>query len=924
MTKFDEVFFHTHVHSHFSVNDALHSVPEIVGTAARMGQQGIALTDHGVMGGVFQGYTEARDHGMKFFPGVEAYLVRSVPEAKAHKDRTRWHVGLMALNYEGYKALVRLVSRSYTEDRFFYKPLIDFEDLASLKDSGLSQHIALTTGCYFGLPIQELVNRGPAEATHVLRTFASWFPHTFVELQHHNTDHGDGWDDTSVLTSMASIAHDLGLPTILTGDCHYVDESHKHAHSMMKELAFQGDPGEDAFPGDSYHVCDGQWIESHLVGLPNGLSILNETTSSYEHLLSLNTLQIPALDSYQFLMPSVDPDPDAKLLQLTKAGLAARQADTPEYVARAKEELSVIKDTGFANYFLMVYEVCEFARSKEIRIQARGSANGSLVCWALGITDIDPLKWQLTMAGFLTRDRSKPPDIDLDTQTFRRDELIEFVSHRFRCIQQCTPSSWSWSDEDGKGSLFIQFKNMMRRRLGDQQFAMQGYGKLSTVDEIKDLDVQVHARIRELAEIKPWRSYGAHAAGFVLDSSLQPIDELVPTMRIASSKKTVTMMTMDDLEAAGLVKLDVLGLRTLESLDVVRKELGWSWQDFEEIPFDDPGVMKRIGMGQVGNGTFQLEGFAMAKGVLQMQPRDIHEVIQAAALFRPACIEAGATRRYMANRLQPHTIRYPAAVAELVLQPTYGEFIFTEQVLDLCSALGLDVETTQSILKAMKVKHGKKGYNPKSEAAFAAAEEDFLSAATQHCTDQEAADLFQLIFAFNRYGFKKAHATPYGILGYRTAWLQHHYPREFWLGVLDVVNRKGQGEKEAAYIAAARNYSNVRIHEPRIQPGEQISAGWTIVNDGLRKGVASIKGIGRSVAESLEALGVVTNLEDLAGAVSGWKHWKENGEFNGAMRTLQDAGALRPLGLKPGDTRQIPVVHIYLPDQVMIYLDPVA
>ena len=922
MTKFAEVFFHTHVHSHFSVNDALHSVPEIIGSAAAMGQPGMALTDHGVMGGVFQGYNEARDHGMKFFPGVEAYLVRSVPDAKAHKDRTRWHVGLMALDYTGYKALVALVSRSYSEDRFFYKPLIDFADLAELKDAGLSEHIALTTGCYFGLPIQELVTRGPEEAKHVLRTLASWFPHTFVELQHHHTDHGDGWDDSAVLTSMVGLAHDLGLPTILTGDCHYVDEVHKHAHSMMKELAYQGDPGEDAFPGDSYHVCDHQWIEDHVLTLPNGLSILNETTASYEHLLQLNQLQIPALDKYQFLMPSVDPNPDQRLLQLTRDGLTARGKDTPEYVQRAKDELSIIKDTGFANYFLMTYEVCEFARSKEIRIQARGSANGSLVCWALGITDIDPIEWKLTMAGFLTRDRSKPPDIDLDTQTFRRDELIEFVSRRFRCVQQCTPSSWSWSDEDGKGSLFIQFKNMMRRRLGEDQFVKQGYGRLTSVDEIEQLDPAVCQRIRELAEIKPWRSYGAHAAGFVLDSSLQPIDELVPTMRIASSKKTVTMMTMDDLEAAGLVKLDVLGLRTLESLDIMRKQLGWSWDDFERIPFDDPSVMGRISMGQIGNGTFQLEGFAMAKGVAKMKPRDIHEVIQAAALFRPACIEAGATERFLTNRLAPHTIRYPAEVAEEVLRPTHGEFIFTEQVLDLCGELGLDVETTQSILKAMKVKHGKKGYNPKSEAAFQAAEQDFLAAATLHCSDKEAKELFQLIFAFNRYGFKKAHATPYGILGYRTAWLQVHHPRIFWHGVLDVVNRKGQGPKEEQYITAARMYSNVRIHEPRIEPNTVASAGWTITPDGLRKGLASIKGIGRSVAESIESLGVITSIDDLAAAVSGWKSWKETGEFNGAMRTLQDANALRPLGLKPGEKRQIPVVHVYLPDQVMIYLEP--
>jgi DNA polymerase III subunit alpha len=395
-------FFHLHAHSEFSFKDALPAVPEMVATAAEQGHPALALTDHGNMAGAVQLYTECQERGIKPYPGLEAYFTPSVAKMKEPQKRgkkrkiERYHMGFVALDGKGYETLVKMSSRSHSTTNFHHKPHLDLNDLAEFSEEGLSKHVGLLTGCYFGYVIQTLVNQGEHECAQLLKTLAKWFPNTYVELQRHNIDHGDGWDDIAITEIMFDLANKVGLPVVITQDAHYCDPKDKPYHDAMKRMVSWGDDPDDAiFPGDGFHLCDYTWIEDHFDDSV-GREMLEAAEEGWQDILCHEVI-IPELDTYRYRVPSVVADPMNELVMRCMLRLEELGIKSKRYLDRLNEEFEVIEETGFAGYLMLVATHCDWMREQDIFYLARGSASGSLVCYLLEITQIDPLQWKLTV-----------------------------------------------------------------------------------------------------------------------------------------------------------------------------------------------------------------------------------------------------------------------------------------------------------------------------------------------------------------------------------------------------------------------------------------------------------------------------------------------------------------------------------------------
>jgi DNA polymerase-3 subunit alpha len=847
-------WFHLHAHSEYSVLDGMPKVHEMVQRVAKNGQPALALTDHGVLSGTFQLYRACLKAGIMPIPGQEFYVVPDLQNKTG-----RYHLGLLALDETGYRTLVRLSSLAHKRDRFHRKPRLDFGDLAELHEAGLTDHLVCTSGCYFGYPIQQLVTLGERACEQALTMLASWFGDTFlVELQHHGTDHGDGWTDQLVNEALVHLAELHGWPFVITQDAHYCDQQHKPLHDMMKLLAIHGaDPGDVGFPGDSYHLADTAWVAQHY-----DEDVFERSLEGNRLVLECWQLDLPFLDRYQFHMPAVVETPHQSLTEAAEAGLrASGHWDTDGYLERLRSELSVIEDTGFASYFLLVGEMVTWARAQNILVMARGSANGSLVCWCLGITQADPLRWGLLFERFLTRDRSKPPDIDLDIEQERRADVVAWLSNRHE-VDQIGTFTTLGIDDDGKGSVLQQFLGWARRN--DPNFVSH-YGKATDIHKLRQVDPDVARLLEKLSAMRVRKSAGAHAAGFVIGAPTLRHRDYVPTMLIPSSGSTVTQIPMDDLEDAGIIKVDLLGLRSLSTLKLVLELTKGSpgvpeteAVDLDWIPLDDPDVFKSLRSGDT-TGVFQLEGFTARNGAKELAVKSIHDIILVMALYRTATIDSGYKDLFLARRGRKVPVVYPNEVFKKHMRRTYGVAVFQEQVISTMSDMGMDIETLNSILKAVKVKHSKHGRNATSERMFRQARAEFDQLCQPYGMSAESRELgWASVEGFAAYGFNRAHATAYGLLAYRMAWFRFHHPLEFWTAALATT---AGSKKEVAYMRAARA-AGIRLLKADVNVSGPV---WTIDRQrrAIRKGLTTIDGIGRAVAEEVAQHAPYTDLADL-------------------------------------------------------------
>jgi DNA polymerase-3 subunit alpha len=815
-----------HSHSQFSANDALPRVQDMVDTVVGYGQPALGLTDHGNMAGSAQLYKACKQAGILPFPGSELYIVNSREDKKAK----RHHMCVVAYSTEGYNNLCNLSSMSNVN--FYNKPLLDMHDLAELSSQGLLKGIAGTSGCYFGFVVQAIATGDMDRAKSILCSYAKWFGDKFyVELQNHNIDHGNGLTDDSVADILLDLATELGIPAILTQDSHYCDQHDKVVHETLKRLVAYGSDSEDAvFPGDGFHLADTEWFVDH-----HNERRLSAGTEGLSDLLDSHTLQIKELDSYSYNIPFTVEDPLKEISDRCYLELEKRDLLKPAYQQRLQEELEVIEHTRMAGYLNLVAEVTDWCANNTVYTTTRGSASGSLVCWLLKITQVDPIKYGLSFERFISKDRTKPPDVDLDVEHEQRDKLISWLSERFAVTQIGTwlTHSLTGDDESGKGSIRVRYYASKRR---------QG----AVLQEWNQIPSEEKNALFKLADNNAISSYGTHAAGLVVTTTKSEFDKLIPTMWVASSETMVTQYPMDDIEDFGMVKLDVLGSKTLTVINKTIKMLG---RDFSEgldwIPLNDSKTFTAISKGDT-DGVFQLEGWTTKREISKLKPTKLRDVVDAMALFRPATMNSGATETYLSRRAKKTKIPQRHEFLMATTNDTQGIFLFQEQVISVLREIGLEAVDLTKFLKAVKASNSNIG-------GAGDVIQGFERQIKQLCDDYGFnSDDYEFIWesatGFAAYGFNKAHSMAYGVTAYRCAYLMVHYPVEFHTALLDV---SSGSPKEDNYVSATRA-RNIKI---KIAHVNESNESYTISKNGkyIRKGLRSIKGLGPASAKKIVA-----------------------------------------------------------------------
>lgn len=835
----------------------------MVAKAKHLGYRGLGLTDHGNIAGSVRLYQECQKAGIKPFPGSELYIVTD----RDNKSAPRYHLGVVAFTTEGYRNLVHLSTQSHRN--FHHKPLMDMADLAKLSDEGKLKGLAVTTGCFFGLVIQTLVNDGYDAAKQYVAMFKSWFDVCYVELQKHNISQEPMGED-EIVRSLTGIAEDLDLMCVITQDCHYVDRRDKKDHETLKRLVTWADDASEAvFPGDGFHMADDSWIQRHFNEQDLGVDAWSLGMEGLEDLLERWDLHIPEMDEYHPNIPSKHADPSAVLRERCSSVLSSspqrsngseqfgpirkdgknhliphRKGASKPYWDRLRYELEVIDFNGMASYILLVAEVTDYCRANGIFFQARGSASGSLVCWLMGITPVDPIKWGLLMERFLARDRKKMPDIDLDIQSSRRQELVEYLSMNYSVTQIGTWQELGLGEKQGKGSIWVKVFSRLRK-----EGRVPSPESLSH-DEWKALDgLAVHA---------PYTSSGKHAGGLLMLGSREDLHRLVPQMWIASSGTMVSQYDMNDVEKIGLVKLDALGLSTMDVLQQTIINLGRDPRDMMDfIPLDDKKTYQMLSKGD-SDGVFQLEGMAMRIGIQQMKPKTIEDIVAAVALYRPATMNNGGTEQFIERRFrrQPVPMRHPLLMD--ATKKTHGILLYQEQMISVLRSLGMSPEELTRVLKAIKASNG--NVSNASQVMLDSLATVRRLAAEAGMEGNDVSFLEASLLGYAQYGFNRSHAVVYGITAYRCAYLAANYPVEFHAALLSVASGT---DKERVYLSAARR-RGVRITRPEINAS---GVGYRPGEGTITRGFLSIDGVGEKAARSLERNQPYDDLVDFASKV---------------------------------------------------------
>lgn len=922
-------FFHAHCHSRYSPLDAMSSVERLVQKAVMHKQPALALTDHGLMSGAVQLYQNCRKYGIKPFVGIETYLIDPERDdweapAKGAAKIGRYHVGLLSFTEDGYKALVKFSSKTHTRPRFNRFARCSLTDLAQLgKEAG--EDIALTTGCYFGWLQQTLVNEGYDKAKRVLSIYARMFPHTFVEVQNHNIIHDDGTTDEQIVEQLFRMADELGLPVIATQDAHYCDHREKAAHALMKRMSYGG--SDDEFPGDSFHLASTEWVKEHYTD--DQWAIIED---GCKELLDLNDLRIPPLDTFTVDVPKVkgvlNPPKHVRSVcertldeyreQIDQLGLTF-----DDYIERLEHELSVINKLGMAAYFCIWEKFVQWCRDEHIAVEARGSANGSLVCFLLGVTQVDPIRWGTLFERFLSLDRIKPPDVDMDIEDAERPRAVRYMLSLYESCQIGTFSRLGTTvDEYGeeRGSIMVSWKAYKRKECDQVALAAFDRGRLDKKSAVKPYSMAVFQNrygdvnsIRDVARINKWeakglkqidtmgtvyRSYGVHAGGVLLSGRNIKISEYIPTMLVASSNTTVTQYDMDDVEKFGLLKMDILGQATLQSMKLTMEAIGIEDPtDFTWIEDDDKVACKELSNGRTMDGVFHFEGYTKAKGGRELGCKSTNDAVLVQALYMPGCMDVapGMTISqkdlYLQRRKSPRerkNITYLHPAFEDALSNTYGAVVFQEQVIQIMRNLGMDIAGINNFFSV--VKDSGRGASERNQKRMALVREQFDELCDKAGIDAEEA--WRQTASFVTYGFNRAHATGYGIRSYRTAYTKAHYPLEHMYGLL----RTWAGrDKEKEYIAESRRIG-IRILPPDVNVS---GLSWTIDRDknAIRKGLLSIKGIGESIAPVIADNAPYTSIEDMIErlpkrVMSGGDLYLRTGALSGTLGKLAEANAL--------------------------------
>lgn len=886
-------FTHLHVHTEYSLLDGSSKIGELAARAKELGMDSMAITDHGVMYGVIDFYRAARAAGIKPIIGCEVYVSPGsrFDRETVHGEDRYYHLVLLAENNTGYQNLMKIVSKGFV-DGFYYKPRIDEEVMREYHEG-----IIALSACLAGEVPRYLEKGLYEEAKEAAKRHLEIFGegNYFLELQ----DHGIPLQ-RQVNQGIMRLSKELNIPLVATNDCHYINADDWEAHDIL--LCIQtgkkvSDENRMRYAGGQYYVKSEEEMRQLFPYAPEAIENTHKIAERCNVEIEFGVTKLPRFD-----VPD-GYDSWGYLNHLCDEGFALRYPDDDGTLrARLDYELGTIKSMGYVDYFLIVWDFINFAKSHGIAVgPGRGSAAGSIVAYCLKITDIDPIRYQLLFERFLNPERVSMPDIDVDFCYERRQEVIDYVVEKYGKDQVAQIVTFGTLAARGvirdvgrvmdlPYSLCDQVSKMVPAELNiTLDLALQKNPELKTLYE-SDEQVKKLIDMSKRLEGLP-RHTSMHAAGVVI--SRTSIDEYVPLSRGADGT-IVTQFTMTTLEELGLLKMDFLGLRTLtviqDAVKMIEKDYGVKL-DLEHIDYDDKKVMDSLGTGK-NEGVFQLESGGFKTFMKELKPTTLEDIIAGISLYRPGPMDF--IPKYLKGKNDPASITYTCPQLEPILKPTYGCIVYQEQVMQIVRDLaGYTLGRSDLVRRAMSKKKAAVMAKERQNFVYGNAEEGVKGCIANGIDEKTANQIYDDMTDFAKYAFNKSHAAAYAVVAYQTAFLKFYYPKEFMAALMTSV--MDNTTKVSEYILACRNMG-IPILPPDINEGY---SGFSVSGNGIRYGLSAIKSVGRAVVDVIiaerENGGLFKSLDDFVSRMS-------NKEVN--KRTLESfikSGALDTL---PGTRKQ--------------------
>ena len=862
MTQFVDL----HLHSTYSNLDAFGSPAQIVERAKNIGRESIALTDHGSVSGLVQLKKACADQGVKPIYGMEAYMVKSIPEMFETKLRTKTHISILASNEQGYKNLLKLASLSYGEG-FYYRPTIDKEMLFNHNEG-----LIVLSGCWSGFVQKCLQDDDVKGAARIIKEFQS----VFGDRYYLETQHFPLFQKT--IKNLNYLSDKLDIPIVLTCDPHYLYEEQAPIQEILHAI-------RDRRNFDAEQIIHGayQWPAEDLLDAVSELFPDTNWPQLFENVVDLSercNVELPTGGAPRFPL-NEDENATETLIQLCKEGIRTRGLEKSTlYKERLQKELKLIHMKDYSDYFLIVADMVNWSKNHGIFVgPARGSSAGSLVCYLTGITEIDPIPHDLVFERFIDESRYDLPDIDIDFEDERRDEVKQYLSEKYGENKVCNVATFAAFkgrnslDEIGKvfsipsGEISSVKKFLVDRSGGDMRAEL-------TIQDTFEMSPEASAVKEKYPNLQyaidlegNLRHMGQHAAGVIVGD--RPLDDIVALYK--KDDKNLSSVEMKDASYLGLLKIDVLGITELTVLGNICNQIGWSVFDLYKIPLDDERVFKAFKDLDV-SGIFQFEGDSTKSVLRQLPELNFESLVACVTMSKPGPAHSGSTTKYIARArgnknitgLDSHEILREAT------KDTHGQIIYQEQVLKIVKELGnLSWTDTNAIRNAMAKSQG--------EGVVESFWPEFLKGTQEHdLEEKEARFIWDNIQTMGRWAFNKSHAVAYSMLSYWSMYMKVHYPLEFYLARL--LKEKDKNKKR--YLLTEIRNRNIPIHSPVLGKSKE---NWTIENKGLRAGLLEVHGVGEKVASALVSDNY-QNIDDFAVK-------KNRGVTKRTVQMLTDAGA---------------------------------
>lgn len=848
-------FIHLHNHSEFSILDGALKIDSLVEAAWKSKMPALALTDHGNIFGAVNFFRQCKERGIKPILGCELYMApQSRLEKKTEKGRpNHFHLIVLVKDGQGYRNLCHLITKSYL-DGFYYRPRIDKELLAHC-----SEGLIAFSGCLKGEISYYLGLDEKDKAEMAAQEYASLFPkgNFYLELQ----DHGlEGQKRVNPL--LVDLSHKLDLPLVVTNDCHYLTKDDAESHDILlciqtnKKLT---DQDRIRFETDEFYFKSSEEMVGLFKDVPEAIKNTAKIASqchfdfpTSEHFLP--QFQAPEGVSLREYFDQVVKEGFQNQIERTpRKRKKGEIPDFDEYAERLDKEMELVKEMGFEGYFLIVWDLIQMAKAKSIPVgPGRGSVAGSLLAYSLGITDIDPLEYDLLFERFLNPERISLPDIDIDFCGRRRDEILSYVTQKYGQENVCQIITFGTmaarqAVRDVGRALEVPLPEVDRIAKMIPPFGPEATieGALKNIPQLRELRDKNEkiAHLLSLAQKLEGqiRHPSIHAAGIVI--APKPLAEFMPLYQSVKGEIT-TQFPMQDIEALGLLKMDLLGLRNLtviqDTVELVERESGEKI-DLKNLPLDDEKTFEVFKSGNT-DGVFQFESPGMKDLLRNFKPENFRDLIALNALYRPGPLKSGMTDEFIKRKNHPERISYEFAELEPVLRETKGLIVYQEQVMEIATELaGFSLAEADILRKAM----GKK-----KTAVMKAQKQRFIQGAKKKgISAAKANKIFDQIKYFAGYGFNKSHSTAYAYLAYRTAYLKAHYPLDFLAALLTSEAERGATSQVVRYINECKEIG-IDIFPPDIN---QSDFNFTVDQGGIRFGLSAIKNVGEGAVKDILA-----------------------------------------------------------------------